>query len=62
MPRLITPGTDTPDTRRPTSRREIESTGDVRETRTVLEILARALLITLDGDTVDLAHEANRVR
>ncbi|WP_405681899.1 hypothetical protein [Streptomyces sp. NBC_00057] len=58
MLRLITPGAEAPDTRRPTSRREIESTGDVRETRTVLDILARARLITLDGDTVDLAHEA----
>lgn len=58
MLRLITPGNNAPDTRRPTSRREIESAGDARGTGTVLDILARARLITLDGDTVDLAHEA----
>ncbi|UXY25203.1 nSTAND1 domain-containing NTPase [Streptomyces sp. HUAS TT20] len=53
--RLVTPGEGTPDTRRPAPRTELGDSGD---TATVLERLARARLITLDGDTVDLAHEA----
>jgi WD40 repeat protein len=55
--RLITPGEGTPDTRRPAPRSEINPTGNT-DTETVLEQLARARLITLDDDTVDLAHEA----
>ncbi|MFK4068432.1 helix-turn-helix domain-containing protein [Streptomyces sp. NPDC029674] len=43
-----------PDTRRPASRAEL--TGP--DTLEVLERLAAARLITLDGDTVELAHEA----
>lgn len=43
-----------PDTRRPASRAEL--TGP--DTQDVLERLAAARLITLDGDTVELAHEA----
>lgn len=58
MLRLVTPGDGAPDTRRPTGRSELESAGIGHETRTVLDLLARARLITLDGDTVDLAHEA----
>ncbi|MGW3152092.1 nSTAND1 domain-containing NTPase [Streptomyces sp. NPDC001177] len=53
--RLVTPGEGTPDTRRPAPRTELGVSGD---TATVLERLARARLITLDGETVDLAHEA----
>ncbi|MFF4014797.1 hypothetical protein [Streptomyces sp. NPDC001843] len=55
--RLVTPGEGTPDTRRPADRAELAQTaaGDREE---VLERLAEARLITLDGDTVDLAHEA----
>ncbi|GLF95036.1 nSTAND1 domain-containing NTPase [Streptomyces yaizuensis] len=55
--RLITPGQGSPDTRRPTPRAELEAdTPD--ETAQVLENLTRARLVTLDGDTADLAHEA----
>ncbi|MCP3757974.1 WD40 repeat domain-containing protein [Streptomyces sp. TBY4] len=57
MLRLIAPGDGAPDTRRPTTRAELEAVGDGRRTSAVLEILARARLITLDEDTVDLAHE-----
>lgn len=55
--RLVTPGDGTQDTRRPVTRAELGANrpGDVA---TVLERLARARLITLDHDTVDLAHEA----
>ncbi|MGW0509268.1 nSTAND1 domain-containing NTPase [Streptomyces olivaceoviridis] len=55
--RLIAPGDGAQDTRRPVSRAEIgaDSPGD---SATVLERLARARLVTLDHDTVDLAHEA----
>ncbi|MFH9060571.1 helix-turn-helix domain-containing protein [Streptomyces coeruleorubidus] len=51
--RLIAPGDRTADTRRPASRSELE-TGALD----VLERLAAARLVTLDGDTVELAHEA----
>ncbi|MFJ5551167.1 helix-turn-helix domain-containing protein [Streptomyces sp. NPDC093225] len=57
MLRLITPGDGAPDTRRPTTRAELEAIGDGLQTHAVLEILARARLITLGEDTVDLAHE-----
>ncbi|MFE4976020.1 helix-turn-helix domain-containing protein [Kitasatospora sp. NPDC056651] len=57
--RLVTPGDGAQDTSRPAGRTELESlgTGDA-DTAAVLESLARARLITLDGDTVHLAHEA----
>ncbi|MFI1176628.1 nSTAND1 domain-containing NTPase [Streptomyces melanogenes] len=59
--RLVTPGDEAQDTGRPANRTELESlgtaTGDAR-TASVLEGLARARLVTLDGDTVRLAHEA----
>ncbi|GAA2420805.1 helix-turn-helix domain-containing protein [Streptomyces coeruleofuscus] len=51
--RLIAPGDRAADTRRPASRSELE-TGELD----VLERLAAARLVTLDGDTVELAHEA----
>ncbi|MFD8013540.1 hypothetical protein [Streptomyces sp. NPDC058955] len=54
--RLVAPGQGTQDTRRPADRTECE-TGEP-DTALVLEKLARARLITLDGSTVDLAHEA----
>ncbi|MFD4320750.1 helix-turn-helix domain-containing protein [Streptomyces sp. NPDC058548] len=57
MLRLVTPGDGAPDTRRPTTRAELEAIGDGRRTHAVLEVLARARLITLGEDTVDLAHE-----
>ncbi|MFJ3309535.1 hypothetical protein ACIPSA_42160 [Streptomyces sp. NPDC086549] len=58
--RLITPGDGTPDTRRPTERAElVSSASDVAQADAdvVLERWARARLIILDDDTVDLAHE-----
>ncbi|MEU0388741.1 nSTAND1 domain-containing NTPase [Streptomyces chartreusis] len=51
--RLIAPGDGTADTRRPASRAELGSGA-----QDVLERLAAARLVTLDGDTVELAHEA----
>ncbi|MER5933565.1 DNA-binding protein [Streptomyces sp. NPDC002054] len=58
MLRMITPGVGVADTRRPTPRAELEAIRTVREANTVLEILSRARLISLDEDTADLAHEA----
>ncbi|MEU2060769.1 hypothetical protein [Streptomyces sp. NPDC013455] len=58
--RLIAPGDGTADTCRPVERTELR-TGQPQSAAavdTVLERLARARLITLDGDTVHLAHEA----
>lgn len=59
--RLISPGEGTADTRRPAERAELVGSApeDARDdAAVVLERLAAARLITLDGDTVDLAHEA----
>lgn len=58
--RLITPGQGTPDTRRSAPRAEIAALGNgsTEDTEIVLERLARARLVTLDEDCVDLAHEA----
>ncbi len=57
--RLVAPGDGTPDTRRPTHRNELDATGTgVPGTANVLDQLVKARLITLDGETVDLAHEA----
>ncbi|MEU6821001.1 hypothetical protein ABZ921_10255 [Streptomyces atriruber] len=55
--RLITPGDGTPDTRRPIDVSELEEDRHP-DTRTVLDLLACARLITLEDTTVDLAHEA----
>ncbi|MFF7127304.1 DNA-binding protein [Streptomyces sp. NPDC008240] len=55
--RLITPGEGTPDTRRPAPRKEFDFS-EPADTVTVLEHLARARLLTLEHDAVDLAHEA----
>ncbi|MEV6949560.1 helix-turn-helix domain-containing protein [Streptomyces sp. NPDC051172] len=55
--RLITPGEGTPDTRRPAPRAELDF-ADPTDTAMVLDRLAGARLLTLDHDTVDLAHEA----
>ncbi|MEU3601410.1 hypothetical protein ABZ714_22225 [Streptomyces sp. NPDC006798] len=55
--RLITPGDGAPDTRHPVTRAEL-GFGDPAEITLVVERLARARLLTLDDDTVDLAHEA----
>ncbi|MEU6393954.1 DNA-binding protein [Streptomyces sp. NPDC046939] len=66
--RLITPGEGAQDTRRPVHRAELDfvvgptdgaSTAvEAVDVSPVLDRLARARLITLDEDTVDLAHEA----
>ncbi|MFD8380152.1 helix-turn-helix domain-containing protein [Streptomyces sp. NPDC059679] len=56
--RLISPGDGTPDTRRPARRAELDTTRHPEETAVVVERLARARLLTLDGDNVELAHEA----
>lgn len=55
--RLIAPGDGKPDTRRPVDRSELDF-ADEANTGAVLDKLAGARLLTLDGDTVDLAHEA----
>ncbi|MER5806329.1 hypothetical protein [Streptomyces mirabilis] len=51
--RLIAPGDGAADTRRPASRTELG-----RDAQDLLEHLVAARLVTLDGDTVELAHEA----
>ncbi|MDX2827915.1 helix-turn-helix domain-containing protein [Streptomyces ipomoeae] len=57
--RLISPGDGTPDTRRPATRAELETTGrGGQEVAQVLEALTRARLLTLDDPTVEIAHEA----
>ncbi|MEU6688293.1 helix-turn-helix domain-containing protein [Streptomyces sp. NPDC046832] len=63
--RLVAPGDGTPDTHRPADREELQAKGlpnltgtQESETDHVLEAFARARLLTLDGDTVELAHEA----
>ncbi|MFJ8692781.1 WD40 repeat domain-containing protein, partial [Streptomyces roseolilacinus] len=55
---LITPGDGAPDTRRPVDLSELAGAGAESDSRAVLDRLARARLVTLDRDTVDLAHEA----
>ncbi|GAA2589307.1 hypothetical protein GCM10010304_36880 [Streptomyces roseoviolaceus] len=55
--RLVAPGDGTPDTRRPVERAELPGTGR-DDTARVVDALAAARLLTLDGDTVDMAHEA----
>jgi len=57
MLRLIAPGEGSDDAGRPARRAELDADG-TGETAVVLDRLARARLITLDDDTVDLAHEA----
>ncbi|MEU1338352.1 hypothetical protein [Streptomyces sp. NPDC005827] len=55
--RLITPGEGAQDTRRPAPHSELNPTSGA-DTDQILELLARARLVTLDDETVDLAHEA----
>ncbi|MEV6940687.1 hypothetical protein AB0N07_01410 [Streptomyces sp. NPDC051172] len=55
--RLIEPGQDAADTRRPVKRAELEEWADP-EMPAVVEQLARARLVTADADGVELAHEA----
>ncbi|MCI3935109.1 WD40 repeat domain-containing protein [Streptomyces sp. AN091965] len=56
--RLITPGEGAQDTRRSALRGELDLTETPAHVDQVLDQLARARLLTLDDDTVDLAHEA----
>jgi hypothetical protein len=53
--RLIHPGDGAPDTRRPADRAELRQS---EEADVVLEALVRARLLTVDGTSVDLTHEA----
>ncbi|CCK26262.1 putative WD-40 repeat protein [Streptomyces davaonensis JCM 4913] len=53
--RLVQPGDGTEDTRRPVARTELDADATTTE---VLERLVRERLLTVDGDTVELAHEA----
>ncbi|MEU0410834.1 helix-turn-helix domain-containing protein [Streptomyces griseorubiginosus] len=55
--RMVVPGDGTPDTRRPLERAELPAAGH-EDTAHVLEALAGARLLTLHGDTVELAHES----
>ncbi|WP_316764825.1 nSTAND1 domain-containing NTPase [Streptomyces herbicida] len=59
--RLITPGEGAQDTSHPAEHAELRAlsaNGRPTDTASVLEHLARARLVTLDGDMVHLAHEA----
>ncbi|MFF7558907.1 hypothetical protein ACFZB4_02895 [Streptomyces pseudovenezuelae] len=53
--RMVHPGDGTEDTRRPVDRTELDADAT---TARVLELLVRNRLLTVDGSTVDLAHEA----
>ncbi|MFF7135817.1 hypothetical protein ACFZBZ_26230 [Streptomyces sp. NPDC008196] len=53
--RMVHPGDGTEDTRRPVDRAELDADAT---TARVLELLVRNRLLTVDGGTVDLAHEA----
>ncbi|MFL5993106.1 MAG: hypothetical protein ACJ736_02065 [Streptomyces sp.] len=55
--RMIAPGEGTPDTRRPVAREELGG-ADRDDTAHLVEALAGARLLTLNGDTVEIAHEA----
>nr|WP_281286925.1 helix-turn-helix domain-containing protein [Nonomuraea turkmeniaca] len=55
--RLINPGEQAQDTRRPAARAELDPYEE-SDTALVIEHLARARLLTLHQDTVELAHEA----
>ncbi|MGW3008014.1 nSTAND1 domain-containing NTPase [Streptomyces sp. NPDC001219] len=58
--RLVAPGSGTEDTHRPAPRAEFatEGTAAGADSAMVLDQLARARLLTLDDETVSLAHEA----
>ncbi len=55
--RMVEPGQGTPDTRRPLTRAEQEEWASP-DVAAVVERLARARLLTVDGEQVQLAHEA----
>lgn len=56
--RLCALGEGTQDTRRPIARAELDGVADASLTATVLRGLVAARLVVVDGDTVELAHEA----
>ena len=56
--RLTALGEGTEDTRRRAGRAELDALDGSGETGEVLQRLARARLVVLDGDTAELAHEA----
>ncbi|MGQ0778016.1 MAG: WD40 repeat domain-containing protein [Pseudonocardiales bacterium] len=56
--RLAALGEGTEDTRRRVGRAELVSGGDTQPVEFVLDRLAQARLVTLDEDTVEVAHEA----
>lgn len=56
--RLAVLGDGTEDTRRPITRAELNGLAPDQALAEVLDLLARARLIVLDGDSVQLAHEA----
>ncbi|MCE7010947.1 hypothetical protein LWC34_50315 [Kibdelosporangium philippinense] len=59
MLRLVHVGRDTRDTRRRSTRDEIvERSADPNAAAEALEALARARLVTLDADSVEISHEA----
>ncbi|MFI6437267.1 hypothetical protein [Streptomyces sp. NPDC050759] len=55
--RMVEPGQGTPDTRRPLGRAELDEWADP-EVPVVVDRLARARLLTVDEEGVQLAHEA----
>ncbi|NUR03555.1 MAG: helix-turn-helix domain-containing protein [Streptomyces sp.] len=54
---MITPGEGAPDTRRPVGRAELREWTD-SEVPVVVELLTRERLLTVESETVELAHEA----
>ncbi|WP_242902252.1 nSTAND1 domain-containing NTPase [Actinomadura terrae] len=56
--RLTALGEGTEDTRRRMDRDELTGVGEPGEVDAVLDVLAAARLVVVDGDTVDVAHEA----
>ena len=54
---MVEPGQGTPDTRRPLTRAELDEWA-CPDVPAVVERLARARLLTVDEDGVQLAHEA----
>ncbi|WP_299625007.1 WD40 repeat domain-containing serine/threonine protein kinase [Pelagibius sp.] len=56
--RLVTPGEETPDTRRILGRSEIDHDTDAEVMRRVVERLTEVRLLTVDDTSVQIAHEA----
>ena len=56
--RLVTPGEGTPDTRRSLARSDIDQDSEPQVMQQVVERLTEARLLTLDEQSVQIAHEA----